>query len=118
MTKDNGAILVCCGPGNNGGDGLVCARHLKLFGYKPTVFYPKRPNKPLFQNLSKQCERMDMPFLSYFPSEAHLITDSYNFVVDALFGFSFKGPPRADFASVIECLKKIEIPICSIDVPS
>ncbi|WAR29382.1 hypothetical protein MAR_002950 [Mya arenaria] len=34
---------------------------------------------------------MDMPVLSFFPSEAHLITDSYNFVVDALFGFSFKG---------------------------
>ena len=32
-----------------------------------------------------------MPVLSFFPSEAHLITDSYNFVVDALFGFSFKG---------------------------
>jgi hypothetical protein len=44
----------------------------------------KRPNKPLFQRLVKQCEGMDMPFLSFLPSEANLITDSYNIVVDAL----------------------------------
>ena len=35
--------------GNNGGDGLVCARHLHHFGYQPSVFYPKRPNKLLYQ---------------------------------------------------------------------
>jgi len=35
--------------GNNGGDGLVCARHLHHFGYQPSVFYPKQPNKPLYQ---------------------------------------------------------------------
>ncbi|XP_060552582.1 NAD(P)H-hydrate epimerase-like [Ruditapes philippinarum] len=118
MTKDNHAVLVCCGPGNNGGHGLVCARHLKMFGYKPTIFYPKRPNKPLFNHLYKQCEGLDMPLLSFFPSEAHLITDSYDFVVDALFGLNFDGPVRTDFESVMDTLKKVESPICSIDVPS
>ena len=59
-------------------------------GYKPTIFYPKRVNKPLYDNLFKHCEGMDMPVLSTFPSEVHLITDSYNFVVHALFDFSFK----------------------------
>ncbi|ESO94972.1 hypothetical protein LOTGIDRAFT_117600, partial [Lottia gigantea] len=120
MTKDNGAVLVCCGPGNNGGDGLVCARHLKLFGYKPSIFYPKQPNKPIFNNLRLQCERMDMPFLSFFPSHPELITDSYNLVIDALFGFSYKGPTRPESAVILDKLKAIQniVPICSIDVPS
>ncbi|XP_044127696.1 NAD(P)H-hydrate epimerase [Bufo gargarizans] len=111
-------VLVICGPGNNGGDGLVCARHMKLFGYEPAIFYPKRPNKTLFENLTTQCQKMDIPFLSEFPQEAEVIDGAYNLVIDAIFGFSFKGAVREPFGSILNTLKRITIPIASVDIPS
>ncbi|XP_072214629.1 LOW QUALITY PROTEIN: NAD(P)H-hydrate epimerase [Excalfactoria chinensis] len=111
-------VLVLCGPGNNGGDGLVCARHLKMFGFQPSIHYPKRPNKALFEGLSSQCHKMDIPFLSEFPAEAALIDELYVLVVDAIFGFSFKGPVREPFGSILSTLLQVTAPIVSIDIPS
>jgi NAD(P)H-hydrate repair Nnr-like enzyme with NAD(P)H-hydrate epimerase domain len=42
--KEYPRVLVCCGPGNQGGDGLVAARHLGMFGYKATIYMPKVRN--------------------------------------------------------------------------
>ena len=42
-------ILVAVGPGNNGGDGLVAARHLWHYGYQPTIYYPKQSKNELYQ---------------------------------------------------------------------
>lgn len=111
------SVLVCCGPGNNGGDGLVCARHLKLFGYRPAVFYPKRTDKPLYRNLTAQCLAMGVTVLDALPS-LDAVDRDYALLVDALFGFSFKPPARPDFLPVLEVLRKTSSPVCSVDIPS
>ncbi|XP_037669732.1 NAD(P)H-hydrate epimerase isoform X1 [Choloepus didactylus] len=118
MSRSLPTVLVICGPGNNGGDGLVCARHLKLFGYQPAIYYPKRPNKPLFTALVTQCQKMDIPFLGEMPPEPMLIDELYDLVVDAIFGFSFKGDVREPFRSILSVLNGLTIPIASIDIPS
>ncbi|XP_013112398.1 NAD(P)H-hydrate epimerase isoform X2 [Stomoxys calcitrans] len=110
-------VLVCCGPGNNGGDGLVCARHLSLMGYLPKVYYPKPTPNSLYENLTHQCKAMNIEFLETCPP-SELLNKSYDLIVDALFGFSFKPPVREAFVPIIKALQETRLPIASIDIPS
>ncbi|KFA64777.1 hypothetical protein S40285_01366, partial [Stachybotrys chlorohalonatus IBT 40285] len=136
-------VLVACGPGNNGGDGLVAARHLYFYGYQPTIFYPKRSKNELyqasrnryaytlgiwyrfdayewaamliiFQRLAKQLEDLEVPFVQDFPSAL----SSTDHVVDAIFGFSFSGEVRDPFPAVIQALQETKLPVTSVDAPS
>ncbi|CBZ56154.1 hypothetical protein NCLIV_065800 [Neospora caninum Liverpool] len=107
-------VLVVAGPGNNGGDGLVAARHLKLFGYQVHVWYPRPTAKPLFEGLMKQLKNHRVPVTFEAPpglADFHLI-------VDSIFGFSFKGALRPPFDEVLQRLKASNIPILSVDIPS
>lgn len=106
----NKLILICCGPGNNGGDGLVCARHLQLFGYDAQVYYPKRTDKPLYHNLVHQCVSMNIPLLEKIPVNRE-VEEKYGLIVDALFGFSFKPPVRAAFVPIIDLMKSTKLPV-------
>nr|CAG4637256.1 EOG090X0AXR [Ceriodaphnia reticulata]SVE73121.1 EOG090X0AXR [Ceriodaphnia reticulata] len=110
-------VLIVVGPGNNGGDGLVCARHMKIFGYSPEIFLPKRTAKTLYENLIKQCELFEIPILNACPSVEEL-NAKYSLVVDALFGFSFKPPVRQEFCEILHNMIHMSTPCCSIDIPS
>lgn len=111
---NDGSILICCGPGNNGGDGLVCARHLALLGFRCTVYYPKQTDKELYRNLVWQCKAFvdSIQFVDECPT-VEQVDDGvmYSLIVDALFGFSFKPPVRREFLPIMEVLTKTRVPI-------
>lgn len=109
--------LIICGPGNNGGDGLVAARHMALFGYTVAVYYPKRTPKPLYENLLEQCRRFGIQIEEHLPPPKEL-KNNYKVLVDALFGFSFKPPVRAELMPAMDALIDGELPVCSVDIPS
>ena len=99
---------------STGGDGLVAARHLFHYGYKPTIFYPKQSKTDIYSRLTTQLNNLSIPFTEDF--EASLKTSDH--VIDAIFGFSFKGEIRAPFGSVISALESTSVPVLSVDTPS
>ncbi|KAK0421974.1 hypothetical protein QR680_007298 [Steinernema hermaphroditum] len=109
-----GKVLVISGPGNNGGDGLVCARHLKLFGYDSVVLYPKPSNSELMKRLVVQYGRMGISTLEQLPPNL----SEFVGIVDAIFGFSFRPPIRAPFDTIISTLCGTTVPVFSVDIPS
>lgn len=100
--------------GNNGGDGLVAARHLYHYSYRPTVYYPKQSSNELYQRLTTQLRTLGVPFTDDF----HGALKHTHHVVDAIFGFSFSGEVREPFPAVIRALAEARVPVTSVDVPS
>ena len=102
----------------------MAARHLHHFGYQSVaICVPKATDKPLFVGLRRQCASLGLPFLE---PDAVLtppaLRQRYDLVVDALFGFSFKGPVRPPFDALLRQLSAAPgdggPAVASVDVPS
>lgn len=117
-------VLVVAGPGNNGGDGLVAARHLQLLGYRPRYYYPRHNTKnELFARLEQQLRCFRVPEVVESDSSFHAFHEAYGaclVVVDAMFGFSFAPPAREPFASLIAELARnpLDKPVVAVDIPT
>jgi NAD(P)H-hydrate epimerase len=80
-------VMVCCGPGNQGGDGLVAARHLYHFRYKPTIYLPKPGSKDRYKRLLTQCRNLDIPIIQETGKFESGLKGS-DAILDAVFGTS------------------------------
>jgi len=120
----NGRIIVCCGKGNNGGDGFVVARHLDLRNLDVRVAYFGRTDelpsdaKINYEILTRShipVSVLDGPFSAGVFRKALSKAD---WVVDALLGTGLTGPVRPPFDQVIECINGSGRKILAVDVPS
>lgn len=71
------------------------------------------------ERLVKQTKKIDIPHIddSIFKNPSDM-RNKFTFVVDALFGFSFKPPVKQPFDQIIEAVNKSSLPVVSIDIPA
>ena len=113
-------IHVFCGIGNNGGDGLVLARHLQDHGYHLTVYvvkYSDYRSPDFLTNLKRLKERKVWP--TYLDPESELPDiPSTEVIVDAVFGIGLNRPPAPWVGSLFRHLNDSGAFLLGIDMPS
>ena len=106
-------IWVACGPGNNGGDGLEAAVHLKRWGKQPVVTWlgDEATAPPDALASLRQAQGAGVAFSSQPPPQCQL-------VIDALLGIGSSRPLEGRMAQWAALINARQAPVLSVDVPS
>jgi len=119
-----GPVVVCCGKGNNAGDGFVLARHLDLRDYSVRVALfghgdQLRNDAAANFRILRKCDIPIEQFDDQYSSErfAGLLADAA-WIVDALLGTGVQGEPRPPLDAVIDQINASLAPKMAVDVPS
>ncbi|PCI45797.1 MAG: bifunctional ADP-dependent NAD(P)H-hydrate dehydratase/NAD(P)H-hydrate epimerase [Alphaproteobacteria bacterium] len=112
---DQGKTLVLCGPGNNGGDGFVIARHLKEAGWDVELALLGAR-----ENLSGDAAIMAAKWQgAILPLKARDIkVGDHGLVVDAIFGAGLCRPIEGPLVGLIDEINSLDGRVVAVDVPS
>ncbi len=119
-----GPVVICCGKGNNAGDGFVIARHLAIRGCVVSLllFAPREGIAGDAAINLRVVERMDLP--------RRIVSDETDWVyardelakadwvVDALLGTGTQGAVREPFLSAIRAINSARSRVLAVDLPS
>ncbi|MFZ5596057.1 MAG: NAD(P)H-hydrate dehydratase [Bacillota bacterium] len=117
-------VAVFCGKGNNGGDGLVAARHLFNMGADVRVIFLEKPEKitgdaavnlEIWQRTGQKiytvAQKEDL-------NAVRLILVRTDIIIDAIYGTGFRGKVKDLPGRVIEAVNAAGKPVIAVDVPS
>jgi NAD(P)H-hydrate epimerase len=118
LHSKNKSILILCGGGNNGGDGLAAARHLHNAGFDIHIVLTTDPAR--YQNEAlvnwQITQAMQLPTTTADPK---LIESTQAaLILDAIFGTGLTSPPRPPFDQIVAAIDRSGIPVLAIDTPS
>lgn len=111
-------VLVVCGQGNNGGDGLVVARHLAMLGQVVRAVLIGRPDS-LSSACDRNCQRARAAGVEVVTGAADL--PSRGVVVDAIFGTGLSREVKGQAADWVERINRradSRVQVVAIDLPS
>jgi ADP-dependent NAD(P)H-hydrate dehydratase / NAD(P)H-hydrate epimerase len=105
--------VVLCGPGNNGGDGFVVARHLAERGWPVSVALLGDVGA-LKGEAAEMARLWRGTLLPMFPD----VLDAAELAVVALFGAGLSRPVSGRAKDVMDALSLRRLPVVAVDVPS
>lgn len=116
----NTSILVCCGTGNNGGDGLAVARLLQSQGYDAIAVwiarFADRESEDFAANLAR-LHRTPIPVTECFPAD-EFVSIEQRIVIDALVGSGLNRPLEGDWLRLAKHLNHSSSKTVAVDIPS
>lgn len=109
-------VLIVCGSGNNGGDGLAVARHLHNRDIR-VILVPNESSAKYTGDAAINWKIVEAMKLDVGDEDgAPLELYNADLVIDALFGTGLRSPPRDTW--LIDVVNEQTVPVLSIDLPS
>ena len=105
-------IWIACGPGNNGGDGLLAALHLHQLGKSVwlTLCSGKQPSMDTLAALDR-VKKAGIPIHDQAPTD-------WDLGIDALLGLGHDRPPEGQLQQHLQLLRQAPTPLLCVDVPT
>ncbi|MGD9854780.1 MAG: NAD(P)H-hydrate epimerase [Planctomycetaceae bacterium] len=121
--RGTGPVCICCGKGNNGGDGFVIARHLEAAGVDVHVLLFADPDSlagdPAANRAILQKASTPLTVITGSMDEtARRTLTRAEWIVDALLGTGVQGTVREPYARVIEEINRAAGCVLAVDLPS
>lgn len=124
LGESAGACVIACGPGNNGGDGLACARILHNAGaaVRLVLSHPLETLRGDAATNATIALRMGLAMTVVDPAATPEALDGLfggaGLIVDALLGTGLARPVEGLLGSLIDAINRAQAPVLAADLPS